>query len=142
MAQHLSNCRQISDETELKSITRENQISRWILMLLFFLAGWLGATITKAMPDGLLNAATLAWQNQYQATAGNPGDPRVYYLISGEMDLVFEQLENDTDVSKLERTPIERVAMVTIDRNFTSAFNRIRKLEQVETMMTIPLFCH
>ncbi len=109
---------------------------------MFFVMGWLGATIVKTMPDNLLDVARQAWENQYLAGAGRPGDPRTYYLISGHMDLIVEQLLSDPDVAGVERTPIDRVALITLRGNYSAAFNRIRKVDHVEAMMTIPLFCH
>lgn len=142
MAQELNHDITNPSRPEVDQISRENQISRWILIAMFFVMGWLGATIVKAMPDNLLDVAKQAWNNQYLAVTGRPGDPRTYYLISGHMDLIVEQLLNDPDVAGVERTPIDRVALITLRENHTAAFNRIRKLDHVEAMMTIPLFCH
>lgn len=142
MAQELNHNAHNLSRPDADQISRENQISRWIFIAMFFVMGWLGATIVKTMPDNLLDVAKQAWKNQYLAGTGRPGDPRTYYLISGHMDLLIEQLLHDPDVAGVERTPIDRVSLITIRDNYSAAFNRIRKLDHVEAMMTIPLFCH
>lgn len=120
----------------------ENKASVIMLIMGFFLFGWLVGQLSNSMQYGLLETAKLAFTNQYHASAGYSGDPRTYYVVSSNVSALQKTLEGDSDVEQIEPTILDNILIVKVRGDSSSVFNRIRNHQYVKTITSIPLFCH
>lgn len=113
-----------------------------MLIMGFFLFGWLIGQLSNSMQYGLLETAKMAFTNQYHASAGYSGDPRIYYVLSNNVAALQETLESDIDVEQIETTILKNILIIKVRGDSPTVFNRIRNHQHVKTITSIPLFCH
>jgi hypothetical protein len=113
-----------------------------LIILLLFLTGWVGGFLYNGGGKWLADAFRLAYITQFQVRSGATDGSRTYYVSSTDTAALETWLENESGITRVDRTFIDNLLLVSVSDDSPDTFNRLRDNPLVSVVTTIPLFCH
>jgi hypothetical protein len=114
-----------------------------LILVALFLVGWViarGALFLSQFP--VMATIENTYQQQYSARVTEVDVPRIYYVFAEDLGELEKLVEAEEDILKMEKTRFRRLATVSVEWDSKTAFSRIQQTEGVDTVLSVPFFCH
>ena len=114
-----------------------------LLIPLLFLAGWFAGRHGPAVWTSVARITAESYINRYNVMSESGVASILYYVSSTDSDTLFDFASHNDNVIEIEASPINQLYDVRIKRQSRfSVVKKLRALDGVAAVITIPLFCH